>query len=103
MAIKINKRDLSQILSAAKQWIDKCLIEDRAVLSNNLLWTPALIEEVRKAFVEHLDTSKDDFMTKLKGQMKNCSPAAQQLMAEMIGRCFFSLTTSRPRLSANIS
>ena len=40
--------------------------------------------EVFKAFVEHPDVGDDDFMTKLKGQMKEASPPAQQLMAEML-------------------
>lgn len=36
------------------------------------------------AFVEHPDLGDDDFMTKLKNQMKPASPAAQQLMGEML-------------------
>lgn len=43
-----------------------------------------VVNELFEAFVEHPDFGNDDFMTKLKGQMKNASPPAQQLMAEML-------------------
>jgi 5-methylcytosine-specific restriction protein B len=39
---------------------------------------------VHQGFVLHPDNGDDDFMTKLKGQMKTCSPSAIQLMAEML-------------------
>jgi 5-methylcytosine-specific restriction protein B len=68
---------------AAEQWIKGCLIEDHSVFSDSL-WTPALVGEVYRAFVEHPDVGEDDFMTKLKGQMRNASPPAQRLMAEML-------------------
>jgi hypothetical protein len=43
-----------------------------------------LINESRAAFVGHPDFGKDDFLTKLKGQMKNASKSAQCLMAELL-------------------
>ena len=84
MARQIVKRDISLILAAAESWIGTCLIEDRAVFLQDSRWTAALVDEVYRAFVEHPDFGEDDFMTKLKGQMKSGSPAAQQLMAEML-------------------
>jgi len=39
---------------------------------------------VFEAFVEHPDFGKDDFLTKLKGQMRPASASAQQLIAEML-------------------
>lgn len=77
-------RDISPVLAAAKVWIDTCLIEDRSILSRASVWTATLVEETHQAFVEHPDLGEDDFMTKLKRQMKNASPSAQQLMAEML-------------------
>lgn len=64
MANKIDHRDLSKTLSAAKHWINICLVEDYSVLSDEMLWRPILVEETRKAFVEHLDEGKNDFITK---------------------------------------
>ncbi len=68
--------------------MDKHVLHRRpfSVLAGTMgcLATAALVQEVYLAFVEHPDVGEDDFMTKLKGQMKNASPHAQQLMAEML-------------------
>jgi len=46
-------------------------IENRAVLSQEALWSAAQVDEVRQAFAEHLDAGKDDLMIRLKGHMKH--------------------------------
>src|SRR5436309_1588802 len=84
MARTINKRDLAPILVAFRHWIDRCLIGESSVFTNEALWTAPTVEEVRSAFVDHPDEGKDDFSTKLKGQMRATSPNAQRLMAEML-------------------
>jgi hypothetical protein len=84
MARKSLKRDISPILTAAEQWIRTCLIEDRSLFLSDSLWTAPLVDEVFQSFVEHPDFGDDDFMTKLKGQMKNASVPAKELMAEML-------------------
>ncbi|MDB6025613.1 MAG: hypothetical protein JWM68_1836 [Verrucomicrobiales bacterium] len=83
MARTAQERNLTPVIEAFQKWIDKCLVHDGSIFSNNLLWNAGLIEEVRSAFVDHPDESDNDFMTKLRGQMKNASAPAQQLMAEM--------------------
>ena len=84
MARQVHNRDISQTLAAAEQWIKTCLVEDGSLFSHNSLWTPQLIDEVYHAFVEHPDLGEDDFITKLKGQMRPASHHAQQLLAEML-------------------
>ncbi|MBI4018469.1 MAG: hypothetical protein HY368_02570 [Candidatus Aenigmarchaeota archaeon] len=84
MARAINGRDNSSTLDAAVHWLKACLIEDRSIFSKESLWTTKLADEVYHAFVEHPDFGDDDFLTKLKGQMKSASPQARQLMAEML-------------------
>lgn len=84
MARQIGKRDISPTLAAAEQWIRECLVEDHSVFVENFLWTASHVDEVYRAFVEHPDYGGEDFMTKLKGQMKGASPPAKQLMAEML-------------------
>ena len=84
MARQTRERDISPVLTAAEQWIKACLIEDRSVFLRDSRWTAPLVDEVYGAFVEHPDFGDNDFITKLKGQMKSGSPAAQQLMAEML-------------------
>jgi 5-methylcytosine-specific restriction protein B len=83
MARAISKRDLGPILAAASTWVETCWVKDGSLFSAEALWTPALIEEVRTAFVDNPDEGGGDFMSKLKGQMAGASAAAQRLMAEM--------------------
>ena len=84
MARKVHEKDISSTLAAAEQWIKACLLDDGSVFSSEPLWTPTLVQDVHHAFVDHPDMGSDDFMTKLKGQMKPASPSAQRLMAEMV-------------------
>lgn len=84
MARKFLKRDIGPILTAAENWIKTCLIDDGSLFLPDPRWTAQLLDEVFHAFVEHPDSGGDDFMTKLKRQMKNASVPAQQLMAEML-------------------
>ena len=84
MARKFLKSDSGPILAAAEQWIKTCLIKDDSLFSPEPRWAASLVDEVFHAFVEHPDYGGDDFMTKLKGQMKSASVPAQQLMAEML-------------------
>lgn len=84
MARLIGNRDISAVLAAAERWISDCLVGDGSVFSAKPRWTPELVDEVFEAFVNHPDVGEDDFMTKLKGQMKNAAPSAQQLTAEML-------------------
>src|SRR5258706_8539995 len=84
MARTIRSRDLAPTLGAYQHWIDRCLVGDGSVFTDRALWTGANVEEVRRAFVDNPDEGKDDFSTKLKGQMKGASAEAQRLMAEML-------------------
>lgn len=96
MARQVHDRDISKTLAAAQEWIGICLIEDQSILSDQPLWTAELVDEVYHAFVEHLDYGEDDFMTKLKRQMKDTSPPAQQLMAEMLWALLLFPSNVRP-------
>jgi hypothetical protein len=84
MARNVHDKDIAPILAAAERWIQTCIIEDRSVFTSGLLWTPPLVQEIHHAFVDHPDYGTDDFVTKLKGQMKPASAPAQKLMAEML-------------------
>jgi hypothetical protein len=84
MARRTNTRDLSLILTAAEMWMNRCLIKNQSVFSEDARWTPPLVDEVYHAFVDHPDSSSDDFITKLKQQMRPVSAPAQQLVAEML-------------------
>lgn len=76
--------DLSPILSAARHWLDTCLIGDGSVFTAESLWTASNLEALRVAFVEQPDTSADDFMTKLLRQTSRLSPQVKRLTAEVV-------------------
>jgi hypothetical protein len=84
MARTVHDKDISATLAAADQWIKTCILDDGSIFSPEPLWTPPLVQEVRHAFIDHPDTGTNDFMTKLKGQMKPASQSAQRLMTEML-------------------
>jgi len=84
MARESKNNNLPPVTEAYQQWIAKCLIADGSILSSGTLWTPEYVEEVRKAFVDHPDSGSDSFWYKLKNQIKDASPSAKQLMAEML-------------------
>jgi hypothetical protein len=84
MARETKNNTLPPIIAAFQKWIHDCLIGNGSIFSKTELWTQERVEEVKKAFVDHPDMGKDSFRIKLKGQMQNASPEAQQLMAEML-------------------
>ncbi len=84
MAQLTKSRSLEPVINAAQEWVRNCLIADNSVFSSGPLWTPENVAEVRSAFVDNPDEGKDDFTTKLKGQMAPASPSAKRLMAEMV-------------------
>jgi hypothetical protein len=83
MARQVHNRDISATLDAASEWINRCLIGDGSMFATGL-WQLSIAREVQQAFDDHPDFGDDDFMTKLRGQMRSVSTAAQQLMAEML-------------------
>lgn len=76
--------NVAPVLDAAAQWIQRCLIDERSLFTDRLLWTAALLEEVRAAFVDHPDDSDAKFFDKLEGQMQAASADAKCLMAELL-------------------
>lgn len=76
--------DLTSVLNAARRWINDCLIGDGAILSDEQLWTPPVVEELRAAYVDNPDFGKGDFVTKLVKQLEAASDPTKRLAAEMI-------------------
>lgn len=85
MARRLTERDLAPLLGAAREWIERCLVEDRSLLVDDRnLWTAENADRLQSGFVERPDSGSDDFMTKLERQLSDTGPQAQQLMAEMM-------------------
>lgn len=84
MARYIKGRDSSPIIAAAREWVNKCLISDGSVFSDEPLWTAANLDLLDKHFVKNPDSSDQTFYDKMGRQLENAGPAAKRLMAEML-------------------
>ena len=71
-------------LTAAAEWRDQCLVEDRSILAGTVLWTVAAVAELDERFNSQVDTSKDTFLVKLRRQLAGASPSVPKLAAEML-------------------
>jgi 5-methylcytosine-specific restriction enzyme B len=80
----VPEREIASILDAARTWIDRCLIEDRAIFGSAQRWTASTVTEVHTAFVDNPDAGEDSFLVKLRGQLKDITPEARALAAEML-------------------
>jgi hypothetical protein len=77
--------DAAQNLNAARCWADRCLQTEGSIFSDNeSLWTPTLLDELDRLFVQNYDDSEGRFIQKLKGQLQAGSPASRKLMAEAL-------------------
>jgi 5-methylcytosine-specific restriction protein B len=85
MARQVADRSIGALLDAAREWIDRCLVEDASLLAEGSgLWTTTNADRLQSGFVERPDSGGDDFMTKLERQLSDTGAPAQQLMAEMM-------------------
>jgi 5-methylcytosine-specific restriction protein B len=99
MARIVPGRDISATLSAATSWIDRSLIQDHSVFSQDILWTTGRLTELHNAFTDNPLDGEGRFVDKLKKQISACSPEAKRLMAEMLwaARLFPSNVTARKK------
>lgn len=89
-------RDVSDVLSAAQQWIADALIGGGSIFSGARLWTSDGLDELRRQFTDSPDEGGGSFYVKLEGQMQGASPAAIQLMAEMLWALMLFQTNIKP-------
>src|SRR5690349_19374719 len=101
MASRVNHSDLAPTLGVARDWMQRCVVEDRSILTDKQLWTSTLLEEVKRAFVDHPDEGGDTFIQKLLRQMKSTSAEAQQLAAEMVWVLLLFPSNNSPDLKRN--
>ncbi len=83
MARVASSQNFRPILEAAKLWIDRSLIDDSSVFTDEKIWTMANTEELKRAFVDNLDEGEGSFATKLDRQLGKSPATAKRLMAEM--------------------
>jgi 5-methylcytosine-specific restriction enzyme B len=79
------ERDPAPTLNAARRWADRCLAVEGSVFDDKAtLWTPALLDDLDRLFVQNYDEGEGTFIEKLKGQLEPGSPECRKLMAEAL-------------------
>ncbi|MAL94072.1 MAG: hypothetical protein CME40_03180 [Haliea sp.] len=53
MSLYHPNRDITALLSAAKQWAKRCLIDDGSLLGQHQLWTLESLTELDRALVQN--------------------------------------------------
>ena len=73
------------VYAAAAHFKSQCFVNDRSVFADGLeLWTAENVLQLQVHFSENLDEGEGGFYEKLEVQLAPTSPAAKQLMSEMI-------------------
>lgn len=85
MARQSSITNLDGILTAAKRWKERCLLESGSIFSESQLWTANNVDLVNKYFVQNPLEGKQTFLQKLQQQLTPADPAVKQLAAEMVG------------------
>ena len=63
-------RDAKVILAAAKDWKERCLLQQGSLLTEQTLWTRSNFEELQTVYVENLDDeSSDSFLDEFRRQL----------------------------------
>ncbi|MBM1298053.1 AAA family ATPase [Serratia nematodiphila] len=98
------KEQADQILEAASEWRQRCLINGGSLFSNKNLWGSQHLAEIERDVVNSQLELEGNFMHRLKEQLAGVSPEAKQLTAEMLWLLFLcasniSVRTKREQIS----
>ncbi len=78
-------RNQTALLAVAATWSRECLLGDGSILApGQELWTAAHLTELDVHFAQNYDDGEGTFLSKLEVQLAAVSPAARQLMAEVL-------------------
>ncbi|RAO74923.1 AAA family ATPase [Dyella jiangningensis] len=83
MALVAPGYDYSAVLTAAKEWIARCLVNDGSMFFGQALWTADNFQALHVHYVQRLDTGEGSFLGKLHAQLNDAPPDAKLLMAEI--------------------
>lgn len=73
-----------QILNAASEWRQRCLVNGISLFSDKNLWNSQYLAEIDSNVVNSQLEQEGNFMLRLKEQLASVSPEAKQLTAEML-------------------
>lgn len=77
------EQKVEAVLAAMAEWKARCLFSDRALFSDEPVWTQRNLAELNKYFVHNLDIGEGKFMEKLEKQLAPMNPLAKKLAGEM--------------------
>jgi len=98
------KEQADQILEAASEWRQRCLINGGSLFSNKNLWDSQHLAEIERDVVNSQLELEGNFMHRLREQLAGVSPEAKQLTAEMLWLLFLcasniSVRTKREQIT----
>ncbi|WP_010671755.1 McrB family protein [Pantoea agglomerans] len=93
-----------QILKAASEWRQRCLINGGSLFSNKKLWDSQHLVEIERDVVNSQLELEGNFIHRLKEQLASVTPEAKQLTAEMLWLLFLcasniSVRTKREQIT----
>ncbi|WP_312543633.1 McrB family protein [Pantoea eucalypti] len=91
------KEQADQILEAASEWRQRCLINGGSLFSNKNLWDSQHLAEIERDVINSQLELEGNFMHRLKEQLAGVSPEAKQLTAEMLWLLFLCASNTSVR------
>ena len=88
MATWTGRPQTSNVLEAAERWKQECLLNEGSLLCQEALWTAENVTALCAAFLDNPILGSDKFIDKLEQQVSSCTPAIQQLGAELLWLLF---------------
>jgi hypothetical protein len=59
-------RDPAPTLNAARRWADRCLAREGSIFAENEnLWTPVLLDELDRLFIQNYDEGEGSFISEI--------------------------------------
>jgi 5-methylcytosine-specific restriction protein B len=72
------------VYAMAQRWRDRCLLDELSLFTDERVSTSDNADILVRDFVEQPDLGKDNFLTKLRGQLSATPPPAVRLAAELL-------------------
>jgi len=82
-----------EILKAAEEWKNRCLIDGRSMFSDQHLWTTENFQALDRFYAQNLDLGEGTFFQKLEKQLGAAPPGAKQLAAELLWVMYLIVST----------
>ena len=93
---RFNPPVTDETYAAAQRWVDAALKRDDSLFTpGRPIWSPVVIADLWERFVDHPDTSSDDFLTKFRRQLAGDDPADPGTI-QLAGECSSSTSSSPP-------